>query len=547
MRPVTGAVPSEVDTVIVGAGAAGCVLAARLSQYPDNSVLLLEAGTTTGLEPEATMPGAALGQRFGDAAWPDVTVRQPSLGGRRIALAQGKGLGGGSSINMMAWLHGHPADYDSWHQGGAAGWGYADVAPYLTALGESMKISGPRDVSALPMNFLAAGVELGLPLTEDFNGSQRDGIGLVRGNIDDGRRHSVVSAYLVPALARANLTVRTGLQVTSILFDGDRAVGVTVSGSQGEQQIRARRAVVLAAGALRTPQLLMLSGIGPAEHLREHGIEARHDLAGVGRNLQDHPTITPTWPVRDGSFLLNALRPADERAYRLLRRGPLASLHQAGALLRGNNDLLAPDLQFTLALLGLTPERAVLGEPAATCAISLLTPASRGTVTLASADPHAAPVADPAFLTAPSDRERLRAGLRLARDLFATEPLATATGAPLSPSNWTYDGLDRWITANAGTAWNPCGTCALGVGPDAVTDPATMRVHGLDGLFVADSSVLPTVTRGNIQAPVLMIAERAAERIATATGYAGQNRTRAARRVLRAAEERGRVPSPRTS
>lgn len=542
MTSTTGAIPSEVDTVIVGAGAAGCVLAARLSQHPANSVLLLESGTTTGQEPEANMPGAAFGQLFGDAAWPDLTVPQPPLGERRIGLAQGRGLGGGSSINLMSWFHGHPADYDAWRREGAQGWAYADVAPYLTALDSTLKISSPRDVSTLSMNFVAAGVEHGLPLTEDVNGAQRDGIGLVRGNIHEGQRHSVVPAYLLPAMARENLTVRTGLHVTSILFDGDRAAGVTVATTQGSHQIHARRAVVLAAGALRSPQLLMLSGIGPAAQLREHGIEPRHDLPGVGHNLQDHPTITPMWPVRDGSFLLNALSPADQRAYQLFRRGPLASLIQVGALLRGNDDLLAPDLQFTLTPLGMTPDLTVLGEPAVTCAISLLTPASRGTVTLASPDPHDAPVADPAFLTAPTDRDRLRAGLRLARELFATEPLATATGAPLAPSNWTYDALDRWISTNAGTAWNLCGTCALGVGPDAVTDPATMRVHGLDRLFVADSSVMPTVTRGNIQAPVLMIAERAAERIAAASGYEPTaTRTRQSPRVLHPADERRRV------
>ena len=517
---VTGPLPAEVDTVIVGAGAAGCVLAARLSQHPSNSVLLLEAGTTTGLEPEATMPGAAFGQLFGPSAWPDMTSPQQALGGRRVALAQGKGLGGGSSINLMTWFHGHRADYDAWQRAGLAGWGYDDVAPVLRALAEPggpMTVSRPRDVSQLPISFVAAGVEYGLPLTDDFNGPAPDGVGLVRGTIDDGARHSVVPGYLLPALARDNLTVRTGAQVRTVSFDGDRAVGVSVAGPGNRTvHVRARRGVVLAAGALRSPQLLMLSGIGPAAHLREHGITLVRDLPGVGQNLQDHPMITPMWPVRDGSFVFNALRPADERAYQLLRRGPLASLIQAGALLRSDDELAAPDLQLTLTLLGMNPELTVLGEPAVTCAISLLTPESRGTVTLASADPRDAPLADPALLTAPGDRVRLRAGLRRTRDLFAAQPLATATGAPISPKNWTYDALDRWIDANTATAWNPCGTCAMGVGPDAVTDPATMRVHGVDGLYVADSSVLPTVTRGNIQAPVLMVAERAAHRIAAA-------------------------------
>ncbi|MGX6604027.1 GMC family oxidoreductase [Micromonosporaceae bacterium Da 78-11] len=523
-------VPSEADFVIVGAGPAGCVLAARLSQDPDCRVLLLESGTTTGAEQPSRVPFLAFSLLTGPTAWPDLTAAQKALEGRQVYLAQGRGLGGGSSMNMMAWFHGHPADYDTWASSGASGWSWNDVAPAFRSLesGEfgpdqwhgtdgPVTVSRARDVTSFPLTFLAAGQEAGLPVTGDFNGGGREGVGLFAANIRDGERHSTVDAYLAPAADRTNLVVRTGVHVTEVILDGDHATGVRYVRDAGEGkaegEIRATRGVILAAGALRSPQLLMLSGLGPAAHLAEHSIKVRRNLPGIGANLQDHPMVSPSWPVTDGSPLRNLISDVDQRAYALARRGPLASVSQAGAVLRTDPSQVAPDIQITLTLLGVDADLQVLPEPVVTAALSLLAPHSRGTVTLASADPRDAPVADPAYLSAPGDRARMRAGLHLLHKLFDMPSLKAATGPSLQPTRWDDESLDAWITATAGTEWHPVGTCRMGTDDDAVVAPDTMAVHGVPGLYVADSSVMPTVPRGNTQAPVIMLAERAAQRI----------------------------------
>jgi choline dehydrogenase len=536
LERISGDLPGQVDVVVVGGGAAGCVLAARLSEERNCQVLLLEAGRTTGLEPDARMPGATMKLWTGPTSWGDSCVAQPSLRGRRVALPQGRGLGGGSSMNGMVWFHGDPADYDRWHADGATGWAWKDVQPVFRAIEDSdfgdsrwhgsggpMRVSRVRDASSLPLSFVAAGAELGLPVVEDFNGAEREGIGLVQANIDDGRRHSVVDGYLQPALGRPNLTVRTGTLVTSIVIDGDRATAVQCTTPEGRpQRVAARRAVVLAAGALRTPQLLMLSGIGPAGHLREHGLEVIRDQPAVGAGLQDHPLVSTTWPVIDSSPLWSAVTDADTRAYHLLRRGPLASYTQAGAKVRTRNDLPGPDIQLTLALIGVDHSGRVL-QKAVTCAVSHLTPASRGQVRLASADPAVAPLADPNYGAVRADRQDLAEGLRLVRRLFQTAPLKAATGGKaLDPQGWDNETLDAWIQDNCHSEFHPVGTCRMGTGPAAVVHPATMEVNGVPGLHVADASVMPSIPRANTHAPTIMIAERAAQLMRTS--WTGEGR-----------------------
>jgi choline dehydrogenase len=440
-------------------------------------------------------------------------------------------------MNGMAWFHGDPADYDGWHAGGATGWAWKDVQPVFRAIESSdfgdtqwhgsrgpMRVTRTRDVTALPLSFVAAGAELGLPVTEDFNGAEREGIGLLQANIDDGRRHSVVDGYLLPALGRPNLTVRTQTLVTSIVIEGGRAAAVQCTDAQGgSRRVAARRAVVLAAGALRTPQLLMLSGIGPADHLREHGLDVIRDLPAVGANLQDHPLVLTTWPVIDGSPLWSAVTDADVRAYRLLRRGLLASYTQAGAKVRTRDDLPGPNIQLTLALIAAGPDGRALKEPAVMCAVSHLVPVSRGEVRLATADPAAAPLADPKYLATRADHEDLAEGLRLVRRLFQAAPLKAATGGTaLYPQAWDDKTLGAWIEETCRSEFHPVGTCRMGTDPAAVVNPATMEVNGIPGLHVADASVMPSIPRANTHAPTIMIAERAAQLMRKAVAGEGR-------------------------
>jgi choline dehydrogenase len=375
--------------------------------------------------------------------------------------------------------------------------------------GGPMTVDFARDLNPSSVAFIAAGEQLGLPVSKDLNGAERIGFGVAQSNIRDGARHSVVDGYLRPALGRPNLVVRTGVPVTRVLFDGRRAAGVALGSGRS---VTARRGVVLAAGALRTPQLLMLSGIGPAGHLSEHGIPVLADLP-VGSNLQDHPAIRPVWPITRGTTLLDAHDEASQAAYRLARRGPLASLAQGVAMLPlGEHE--APDLQLYFTLRGLAPGMVPMAEPAVTALTVLLTPASRGTVRLRSSDPADAPVIDPAYLSDERDRVALHKGLDLVRTLFQTPALAAITGPQMFPSAAADDSeIDAFITQSLLSLWHPVGTCRMGRGADAVVSPR-LAVHGLENLHVADASVMPTITRGNTHAPTIMIAEKAAGLIA---------------------------------
>ncbi|HEX4831783.1 MAG TPA: GMC family oxidoreductase N-terminal domain-containing protein [Trebonia sp.] len=515
-------ISNEPDFVVVGGGAAGCVLAARLSQEPGCRVLLLEAGPELESATVRT-PGAALAMLGSDAMYGDVTTAQAAAGGRGIPLPTGRGLGGGSAVNTLTWFQGHPADYDGWREQGAEGWGWADMLPVARRMehhvlghgpfhgaGGPMTVDFARDVNPTSMAFIAAGEQLGFPVSGDLNGASRTGFGIAQSNIRDGARHSVVDGYLRPALGRPNLAVRTAAPVDRIVFEGRRATGVRL---RGGRLVTARRGVVLAAGALRTPQLLMLSGVGPAGHLAGHGLPVVADLPGVGANLHDHPMITPVWPITSGTTLLDAQDEQSVAAYRLARRGPLASVAQALAMLPLDGGQ-APDLQVYCTLLGFEPGLVPMGRPAVTALTVLLTPASRGTVRLRSADPADQPLVDPAYLSDEADRKALRQGLEQVRALFQAPALAAVTGPALLPAPAAGEGeLDAFISQSLVSIWHPVGTCRMGTAAGTVVSPR-LAVHGLENLYVADASVMPAITRGNTHAPTIMIAEKAATLLA---------------------------------
>ena len=376
-----------------------------------------------------------------------------------------------------------------------------------------MSTTAPRDLAPFCLRFVAAAQEAGHEVTTDLNGQRRTGVGLVQSNIRDGQRHSVVAGYLEPAAGRENLTLAAGCHVTAVLLEGRRAVRVRVRTADGrDREVLARRTVVLAAGALRTPQLLMLSGIGPADHLREHGIDVVLDAPGVGADLQDHPIVLPVWPVVDGTPMVGPPGQDEQRSYALLRRGRLSSAATVAVVIPLERPEGGADVQLFLPLVGVGEgDVPVLEEPAVSCGV-VLTPRSRGTVGLASSNPPDAPRIDPRDLKDPADLARVHEGMRLAGEVMAAPSLRGCTPRRSHPPAEADDeAVDAWVGANLTTLSHPVGTCRTGVDPAAAVDPATMLVHGLENLAVVDASVMPTLTRGTTHAPVIMIAERAAE------------------------------------
>jgi choline dehydrogenase len=511
---------AEFDYIIVGAGAAGCVVAAQLTQDPAVRVLLLEAGGLDS-DPDMSVPVGALNTWRGQADWCDFTVPQPQLDGRRVAISAGRVLGGGGTINFTAWCRGHRADYDGWAARGMHGWAWDDVLPYFrrsedNELGASyyhgthgpIAVTTPKDVDPLSLAFISAGVEYGLPLNRDFNGAELDGVGLLYSNVREGERSSSARGYLRPALSRPNLTLHTDFRVERLLLENGTARGIVGRDIQGRQVSYEAGTVVLSAGAIRTPQLLMLSGIGPADHLRAHGIDVVLDLPGVGGNFQDHPAAMAAWPMRRGSSLLDQMGTDEARElYATQRRGPLASLVQTAAFLRCAEDAPAPDIVLSPMLFDMTGG----GQgPAMTCLVTLLNPESRGTVRLASADPQTAPLLDPRYLATTRDKRVMVAGLRSALEIFASptlraslDPLAVPAGS--ADSHLLNSARELLISMN-----HPVGTCRAGLDRESVVDPS-LRVHGMAGLHVIDASVMPDLPRSYTHAPSVMIGERGAD------------------------------------
>jgi choline dehydrogenase-like flavoprotein len=539
------------DYVVIGGGSAGCVLAARLSEDPQVRVALLEAGGADTSVLIHCPAGLALMAKTKGINWSFQTVPQPGLNGRRGYQPRGKVLGGSSSINAMIYIRGQRQDYDGWAADGNPGWSFDDVLPWFRQAEGNLRgadalhgADGPLSVqdlrcpNPLAERFIQAGVQAGLPLNTDFNGPTQDGVGWYQATHRNGERCSAAKAYLAPALGRPNLEVITGAQVTRILFDGKRASGVEYLRGGSRHTAAVRGEVLLSAGALQSPHVLMTSGIGPGAHLQQLGVAVLHDLPGVGRHLHDHLDVVQVVDTPDSTESFGLSLPAAWRTlgdigeWRRQRTGRLTTnFAEAGGFFRSQPGEPVPDIQlhFVIGKLVDHGRKTVFGH-GYSCHVCLLHPRSRGSVTLASPDPLAAPLIDPAFLSAPDDLDRLVRGFQRMRGLLAQPALAALGGRELAASAGaqTPEQIADFIRNHADTIYHPVGSCRMGTGPLDVVD-AELRVHGLQGLRVVDASIMPNIVGGNTNAPTVMIAEKAASMIRAARGL--QHGATAANRV----------------
>jgi choline dehydrogenase-like flavoprotein len=522
------------DYVIVGGGSAGCVLAARLSEMPDANVLMIEAGPRD-TDPYIHMPVGFFKMTSGPLTWGYQTSPLKHANDRMAVYPQARVLGGGSSINAEIYTRGIPEDYDAWVTDHAcAGWGWSDLKGYFlksegnTRLGGSEHgVDGPLAVSDLATPnrvsraFVQGCMDIGMPFNPDFNSGKQEGAGLYQTTTLNGKRCSAAVGYLKPVLGRKNLTVRTDVFVTRIIVEKGRATGIEVAENGRLQMIEVSREVILTAGAIGSPKLLMLSGIGPAAHLRSVGVPVVHDLPGVGQNFHDHFSTDVTW-VLNGSHSYDKYKQKHWALwagiqYYLYKTGPVASnIVEAGAFWWGNRNEKTPDLQFHF-LAGAGIEEGVGTVPGgngATCNSYHTRPRSRGSVTLRTSNPVDAPAIDPNSFAEPYDLERHIEGIKITQEIGRSRSMMKFVSAEHfpGPSVKTKSDYEAIARANARSSYHPVGTCKIGVDVMAVVD-LSCRVHGIEGLRVCDSSIMPAVVSSNTNAPTIAIAEKAADLI----------------------------------
>ena len=522
------------DYVIVGAGSAGCVLANRLSEDPAVRVLLLEAGGADR-SLKIKIPAAFPQQFHTKLDWDFATEPEPHVDGRSLYIPRGKALGGSSSMNAMLYVRGRPLDYDGWAAQGAPGWGYEDVLPYFLkaednvrgpseyhGAGGPLRVSEQRSPRPLCRELLSASEAAGIPRIADYNGPEQDGASMFQVTQKDGKRFSAADAYLHPARTRPNLEVRTNVTVLGVELEGERAVGVRIrKGRRGEELVRAGREVLLCAGAIGSPQLLLLSGIGASEELRAVGVATRHELPGVGRNLQDHPFVTMIWEVSGSDTLYGADKPKPLAEWLLRKSGKLSStVAEVVAFTRTRGGLPAADIQFHMGAAYFEDHGAE--EYDGHCMViapTLVSPKARGQVWLRSSDPTDKPRIITNTLSEPDDVESLIAGMKLAREIAAQAPLEQHIVKELKPGTATVDRaeLEADLRRRLMLIYHPVGTARMSDTHEQAVVDSQLRVHGIEALRVVDASIMPSIVGGNTNAPTIMIAEKAAEQIRDST------------------------------
>ncbi|MBE1203033.1 choline dehydrogenase [Aminobacter carboxidus] len=534
----------EADFVIVGSGSAGSAMAYRLSEDGKHSVIVIEYGGTD-FGPLIQMPSAlSIPLNMSRYDWGYSSEPEPYLGGRVLATPRGKVLGGSSSINGMVYVRGHAHDFDHWAEQGATGWGYADVLPYFKRMEHSnggedgwRGTSGPLNVQRGPRKnplyqaFVDAGRQAGFELTNDYNGSKQEGFGAMEQTIHGGRRWSVANAYLRPALKRGNVRVVNGF-ARRVVIENQRAVGVEIEARRKIQVVKARREVIIAASSINSPKLLMLSGIGPAEHLKKHGISVVADRRGVGQNLQDHMELyiqqEATQPITLHSVFNPFSKALIGAEWLLFKTGLGATNHfEAAAFVRSKAGVDYPDIQFHFLPAAVRYDgKAAAKSHGFQAHVGPMRSKSRGAITLRSSDPWAKPEIRFNYMSHPDDWEDFRHCIRLTREIFAQQAFDPFRGQEISPGSKVQsdEQLDAFIREHSESAYHPCGTCRIGRAddPTSVVDPEC-RVIGVDSLRVADSSIFPRVTNGNLNGPSIMTGEKAADHILGRTPLAPSN------------------------